>query len=80
MPTGVKRSYPAMLRGVLLGGGPVPFRCSEACVLRGIPVVQTYGLTEACSQAVTFSPADAVRKLGSAGCLFFTVLHTHYAR
>jgi O-succinylbenzoic acid--CoA ligase len=29
--------------------------------------VQTYGLTEACSQAVTLSPADARRKPGSAG-------------
>src|SRR5260370_31074947 len=36
-------------------------------MLRDIPVVQTYGLTEACSQAVTLSTADAMRKLGSAG-------------
>src|SRR5258708_13478400 len=36
-------------------------------MLRDIPVVQTYGLTETCSQAVTLSPADAMRKLGSAG-------------
>ena len=34
---------------------------------RGIPVVQTYGLTESGSQAVTLSPGDALRKLGSAG-------------
>jgi len=59
--------YPATLRCVLLGGGPAPYPLLEACVPRGIPVVQTYGLTEACSQAVTLSPADAVRKLGSAG-------------
>lgn len=59
--------YPATLRCVLLGGGPAPFPLLEACMLRGVPVVQTYGLTEACSQAVTLSPADAVRKLGSAG-------------
>ena len=59
--------YPATLRCVLLGGGPAPYPLLEACVLRGIPIVQTYGLTEACSQAVTLSPADAVRKLGSAG-------------
>jgi O-succinylbenzoic acid--CoA ligase len=29
--------------------------------------VQTYGLTETASQAVTLAPADALRKLGSAG-------------
>ena len=48
--------------GVLL-----PYPLLEACALRGVPVVQTYGLTEACSQAVTLSPADALRKFGSAG-------------
>jgi O-succinylbenzoic acid--CoA ligase len=59
--------YPATLRCVLLGGGPAPYSLLEACMLHVIPVVQTYGLTEACSQAVTLSPADAVRKPGSAG-------------
>jgi len=59
--------YPSTLRCVLLGGGPVPYPLLEACMLRDIPVVQTYGLTETCSQAVTLSPADAMRKLGSAG-------------
>ncbi|WP_052888918.1 o-succinylbenzoate--CoA ligase [Thermogemmatispora carboxidivorans] len=59
--------YPAHLRCVLLGGGPAPRPLLEACAARDIPVVQTYGLTEACSQAATLSPADALRKLGSAG-------------
>nr|BBH95929.1 2-succinylbenzoate--CoA ligase [Thermogemmatispora argillosa] len=59
--------YPEHLRCVLLGGGPAPRPLLEACAARGIPVVQTYGLTEACSQAATLSPADALRKLGSAG-------------
>src|SRR5258708_23826009 len=59
--------YPSTLRCVLLGGGPVPYPLLEACMLRDIPVVQTYGLTETCSQAVTLSPADAIRQLGSAG-------------
>jgi O-succinylbenzoic acid--CoA ligase len=59
--------YPATLRCVLLGGGPAPYSLLERCMLRSLPVVQTYGLTEACSQAVTLSPADALRKLGSAG-------------
>jgi len=59
--------YPETLRCVLLGGGPAPRPLLEDCARRAIPVVQTYGLTEACSQAVTLSPADALRKLGSAG-------------
>ncbi len=58
--------YPSTLRCVLLGGGPAPYPLLEACMLRGIPVVQTYGLTETCSQAVTLSPTDMVRKAGSA--------------
>ncbi len=59
--------YPGTLRCVLLGGGPAPRSLLEACAVKHIPVVQTYGMTEACSQAVTLAPADALRKLGSAG-------------
>jgi O-succinylbenzoic acid--CoA ligase len=62
-----QRQYPSTLRCVLLGGGPAPRSLLEDCVARAIPVVQTYGLTEACSQAVTLAPADALRKLGSVG-------------
>jgi o-succinylbenzoate---CoA ligase len=59
--------YPATLRCVLLGGGPAPSALLEACLRRGIPVAQTYGLTEACSQVATLAPEDAARKPGSAG-------------
>jgi O-succinylbenzoic acid--CoA ligase len=59
--------YPAHLRCVLLGGGPAARSLLEDCARREIPVIQTYGLTESCSQAVTLSPADALRKPGSAG-------------
>jgi O-succinylbenzoic acid--CoA ligase len=59
--------YPSSLRCVLLGGGPISRLLLENCVRRAIPVVQTYGLTEACSQAATLPPADALRKLGSVG-------------
>ncbi len=62
-----QRQYPSTLRCVLLGGGPASRSLLEDCVARAIPVVQTYGLTEACSQAVTLVPADALRKLGSVG-------------
>jgi o-succinylbenzoate---CoA ligase len=54
-------------RAILIGGGPVPDDALSEAVGRGARVVQTYGLTEACSQVTTLEPADAKRKLGSAG-------------
>ncbi|HXR29607.1 MAG TPA: AMP-binding protein, partial [Solirubrobacterales bacterium] len=54
-------------RTILIGGGPVPEDALEEAIGRGATVVQTYGLTEACSQVTTLAPADARRKLGSAG-------------
>src|SRR5262249_27136024 len=47
------------LRGVLVGGGPVPAALVERARARGIPVLLTYGLTEACSQVTTERPGDA---------------------
>ncbi len=54
-------------RAILVGGGPVPAEGLEEALGRGATVVQTYGLTESCSQATTLAPAEARRKLGSAG-------------
>ena len=54
-------------RAILVGGGPVPEEPLEEALGRGATVVQTYGLTETCSQVTTLAPADARRKLGSAG-------------
>ena len=54
-------------RAILVGGGPVPEEPLEEATAHGATVVQTYGLTEACSQVTTLAPADARRKLGSAG-------------
>jgi O-succinylbenzoic acid--CoA ligase len=59
--------FPPWLRCVLLGGGPAPQPLLEACAAHNVPVVQTYGMTETASQAITLAPADALRKLGSAG-------------
>ncbi|GAC1355652.1 MAG: o-succinylbenzoate--CoA ligase [Herpetosiphon sp.] len=59
--------YPPSLRAVLLGGGPAPLPLLQRCVKHGLPVVQTYGMTETASQAVTLHPRDALRKQGSTG-------------
>ncbi len=61
------RPYPASFRYFLIGGGPVPPPLLERCARAGIPVIQTYGMTETASQSVTLAAADALRKLGSAG-------------
>jgi len=54
-------------RAILVGGGPVPASMLAEAIERGATVVQTYGLTETCSQVTTLAPEDALRKLGSAG-------------
>lgn len=70
------KPFPKTLRVVLLGGGPAPRALLEQCASSGIPVAQTYGLTETTSQAATLQPRDAVAKLGSSG----RVLHPNELR
>ncbi|MFX3623746.1 MAG: o-succinylbenzoate--CoA ligase [Ectobacillus sp.] len=60
-------TYPSALRCVLLGGGPAPRPLLEACVAKGIPVYQTYGMTETSSQICTLSSDYMLTKVGSAG-------------
>jgi O-succinylbenzoic acid--CoA ligase len=61
------RRYPATLRCVLLGGGPAPLPLLQRCLDLGVPVAQTYGLTETASQACTLAPGDGLARVGSAG-------------
>jgi O-succinylbenzoic acid--CoA ligase len=54
-------------RAILVGGGPVPPSVLERALSLGAPVIQTYGLTETCSQVTTLEIAEARRKVGSVG-------------
>ncbi len=54
-------------RAILVGGGPVPDEVLAEALALGATVVQTYGLTEACSQVTTLAPDESERKRGSAG-------------
>lgn len=63
--------YPATFRCMLLGGGPAPKHMLLECKEKGIPVYQTYGMTETSSQIVTLSPEDSLQKIGSAGKTLF---------
>lgn len=62
-----EKPYPSSLRAVLVGGGPAPKSLLERAAAANLPTLQTYGLTETASQVATLAPADALRKLGSAG-------------
>jgi O-succinylbenzoic acid--CoA ligase len=53
------RRFPGTLQAMLVGGGPVgPDLLAQARAL-GAPVLQTYGLTEACAQVATERPSEA---------------------
>ncbi|MCA1812540.1 MAG: o-succinylbenzoate--CoA ligase, partial [Halobacteriales archaeon] len=51
---------PAHMRGILLGGDAAPPGLLAECARRGVPVLPTYGLTEACSQVATAPPGAKV--------------------
>jgi O-succinylbenzoic acid--CoA ligase len=54
-----ERRVPESFRCVLVGGGPVPTPLLARARAVGIQALQTYGLTEACSQVATERPAEA---------------------
>jgi O-succinylbenzoic acid--CoA ligase len=51
--------FPKTVRAILVGGGPVPKPLLDRAREAGLPVVQTYGLTESCSMATCEPPNDA---------------------
>jgi O-succinylbenzoic acid--CoA ligase len=53
------RPVPPTFRVALIGGGPVPAPLLERARATGIQALQTYGLTEACSQVTTEHPDEA---------------------
>jgi O-succinylbenzoic acid--CoA ligase len=52
-------SFPPSVRAVLVGGGPVAAPLLEKARRAGLPVLQTYGLTETCSMATCERLGDA---------------------
>jgi O-succinylbenzoic acid--CoA ligase len=47
------RGFSPKVRAVLIGGGPMGVALLSRARVMGLPVLQTYGLTEACSQVTT---------------------------
>ncbi|EOL50620.1 o-succinylbenzoate--CoA ligase [Enterococcus caccae] len=59
--------YSSNFKAMLLGGGPISPKALKTCECYGIPVIQSYGMTETCSQVVALRFEDAAKKIGSAG-------------
>jgi O-succinylbenzoic acid--CoA ligase len=55
------------VRAVLVGGGPADPDLLARARSAGLPVLQTYGMTETASQVATEDPAEAGARPGSAG-------------
>ncbi|NTX62338.1 o-succinylbenzoate--CoA ligase [Myxococcus sp. CA051A] len=53
------RRVPETFKVALIGGGPVPLPLLERARAVGLLALQTYGLTEACSQVTTERPSEA---------------------
>jgi O-succinylbenzoic acid--CoA ligase len=58
---------PRHLRALLLGGAAAPVALLDAARARGVPVLTTYGLTEACSQVATQAPGTPCSAAEGAG-------------
>jgi O-succinylbenzoic acid--CoA ligase len=61
------RPLPTTLRTILLGGAAAPLDLVEDIRRLNLPVLTTYGMTEATSQVTTMSPFDSYGKLSTSG-------------
>lgn len=61
------KPFPSTLRCILLGGGPASQSLLDRCARINAPIVQTYGLTESCSQVATMRIDEAGTRVGSSG-------------
>lgn len=59
------------IRGILLGGGPVPTTILKECHKERLPIYLSYGMTETASQIVTLGGSDVYAKIGSVGKSLF---------
>lgn len=55
------------LKAILLGGAPASVELIERALVAGLPVLQTYGMTETASQVATVEPGTASGSLGTVG-------------
>ncbi|KRL05913.1 o-succinylbenzoate--CoA ligase [Liquorilactobacillus oeni] len=68
-----KSGYQKHFRAFLLGGAAISKTTLAACQEKKLAVIQSYGMTETCSQIVALNFADAARKIGSVGKPLFPV-------
>lgn len=54
-------------RAIIVGGGPVPRERIQQALEGRAALIQSYGMTETCSQVTLLEPGEARRKAGSAG-------------
>lgn len=50
------------VRGVMVGGGPIPDGLLERAVAAGLPVLPSYGMTETCGQLATLRPGSPLER------------------
>lgn len=61
------KPLPPTLKTILLGGAASPLNLIEDVRRSSLPVLTTYGMTEAASQIATLSPSDPPEKLTTSG-------------
>ncbi len=61
------RPLPQTLKTILLGGAPIPMNLLDKCRKQKLPILTSYGLTEAASQICTLSLRDGSDRLDTVG-------------